>query len=80
MPAAISQATGFQPRCKISVYGNYKGQFCFIGMEEGSRNSLLEINNRLNTWVLRGECELEDLAQYYSNPRSVEEKGGMNYC
>ena len=38
----------------------------FIGMEEGGGNSLVEINNRLNTWVLRGERELEDLAQYHT--------------
>ncbi len=47
-------------------YGDYNGQFWFIGMEEGGGNSFSEIDNRLNAWTLRGKHELEDLAQYHA--------------
>jgi hypothetical protein len=42
-------------------YGNYSGQFWFIGMEEGGGNSFSEINTRLAVWANRGRNELEDL-------------------
>ena len=48
-------------------YGDYNGQFWFIGMEEGGGNSFSEIDNRLNAWTLRGKHELEDLAQYHAD-------------
>ena len=51
---------------KFYGYGDYNGQFWFIGMEEGGGNSFLEIDNRLNAWTLRGKHELEDLAQYHA--------------
>jgi hypothetical protein len=48
-------------------YGNYSGQFWFIGMEEGGGNSFSEINNRLTTWENRGKKELEDVADYHKD-------------
>lgn len=47
-------------------YGNYNGQFWFIGMEEGGGNSFSEINKRLNAWRRRGRNALEDIAQYHA--------------
>lgn len=47
-------------------YGNYNGQFWFIGMEEGGGNSFSEVNTRLATWANRGKSELEDLAEYHT--------------
>jgi hypothetical protein len=48
-------------------YGNYSGQFWFIGMEEGGGNSFSEINNRLSAWANRGRNELEGLAEYHKD-------------
>jgi hypothetical protein len=48
-------------------YGNYSGQFWFIGMEEGGGNSFSEINTRLAVWANRGKNELEDLAEYHKD-------------
>ncbi|MGB7412652.1 MAG: hypothetical protein WA902_00450 [Thermosynechococcaceae cyanobacterium] len=48
-------------------YGNYSGQFWFIGMEEGGGNSFPEINTRLTAWANRGKSELEDLAEYHND-------------
>lgn len=48
-------------------YGNYSGQFWFIGMEEGGGNSFSEINTRLAVWANRGRNELEDLAEYHKD-------------
>jgi hypothetical protein len=48
-------------------YGNYSGQFWFIGMEEGGGNSFSEINTRLTTWANRGKSELDDLAEYHND-------------
>jgi hypothetical protein len=48
-------------------YGNYSGQFWFIGMEEGGGNSFSEINTRLTAWANRGKNELEDLAEYHND-------------
>lgn len=47
-------------------YGNYNGQFWFIGMEEGGGNSFSNINERLIAWSRRGRHALEDLAQYHA--------------
>ena len=38
---------------KFYGYGDYNGQFWFIGMEEGGGNSFSEIDNRLNAWKTR---------------------------
>jgi hypothetical protein len=48
-------------------YGNYSGQFWFIGMEEGGGNSFSEINTRLTAWANRGKSELEDVAEYHND-------------
>jgi hypothetical protein len=42
-------------------YGNYKGDYWFVGMEEGGGNSLEGIARKLATWESRGKRELEDL-------------------
>lgn len=47
-------------------YGNYKGDFWFIGMEEHCRDSFEEVQNRLNVWQKRGKHELEDVAGYHT--------------
>jgi hypothetical protein len=48
-------------------YGNFSGQFWFIGMEEGGGNSFVEINTRLTAWANRGRSELEDVAEYHKD-------------
>ena len=48
-------------------YGNYGGQFWFIGMEEGGGNSFSEINTRLSAWANRGKKELEDVEEYHND-------------
>jgi hypothetical protein len=45
-------------------YGNYGGQFWFIGMEEGGGASFDEIAKRLEAWALRGRRETDDVAEY----------------
>lgn len=47
-------------------YGNYGGQFWFIGMEEGGGNSFAEVAKRLDAWRLRGRRELDDVAEYHT--------------
>lgn len=46
-------------------YGNYLGDYWFVGMEEGGGNSFTVIERRLNTWNERGGQELEDVAEYH---------------
>jgi hypothetical protein len=46
-------------------YGNYSGDFWFIGMEEGGGNSFAEIAKRLSIWAKRGKREIEDVAEYH---------------
>ena len=46
-------------------YGNLRGRYWFIGMEEGGGNSVAEINQRLNAWVQGGKRELEDVAEFH---------------
>lgn len=46
-------------------YGNPQGDYWFIGMEESAEGSEEDINNRLNTWLNRGQHELEDVAEYH---------------
>ncbi len=45
-------------------YGNYQGNYWFIGMEEAG-GDFKDINNRINTWSNRGKQEIEDLAEYH---------------
>nr|MDQ3005688.1 hypothetical protein [Chloroflexota bacterium] len=47
-------------------YGNYNGQYWFIGMEEGGGSSFAEIAKRLSVWADRGRLELEDVAEYHN--------------
>ncbi|OQK18440.1 hypothetical protein AU255_11665 [Methyloprofundus sedimenti] len=47
-------------------YGNYEGDIWFIGMEEGGGSSLLEIQNRLNTWNHHLKPELEDIYLFHT--------------
>lgn len=46
-------------------YGNYQGDYWFIGMEEGGGDSFEEIENRLIGWQKRGCKELEDIYEYH---------------
>ena len=58
-------------------YGDYSGQFWFIGMEEGGGNSFAEVVKRLDTWARRGRRELEDVAEYshsYRHDASVQRR------
>ncbi len=45
-------------------YGSYRGQFWFIGMEEGGGNFFSEVTKRLETWANRGKREIDDVAEY----------------
>ena len=49
---------------KFYGYGNYGGQFWFIGMEEGGGDSFAEVAKRLEAWALRGRREIDDVAEY----------------
>lgn len=58
-------------------YGNYKGDFWFIGMEEHCDDSFDEVQNRLNVWQKRGKHGLEDVADYHielGKPKSFRDK------
>ena len=46
-------------------YGNYQGDYWFIGMEENGGHSEEDISNRISTWSKRGQHELEDVAEYH---------------
>lgn len=46
-------------------YGNYQGDYWFVGMEEGGGDSVAEINQRITTWDQRGRSELEDVVDYH---------------
>lgn len=46
-------------------YGEYDGDYWFIGMEEGGGDSLDEVNAKLTNWDKRGQRELEDLAEFH---------------
>lgn len=46
-------------------YGNYRGNFWFIGKEEGGGGAIDEILQRLNVWSQRGCRELEDVYEYH---------------
>ncbi|MFN8486089.1 MAG: hypothetical protein U0350_00775 [Caldilineaceae bacterium] len=47
-------------------YGNYQGNFWFIGMEEHCSGSFDEVQKRLNVWRDRGKRELDDLFDYHT--------------
>jgi hypothetical protein len=46
-------------------YGNYRGAYWFIGMEEGGGDSFAEVSKRLAVWEQRGRRELEDVVAYH---------------
>lgn len=50
-------------------YGNLKGRYWCIGMEEGGGNSLEEVACRLSTWKADGEPELEDVVSFHNAMR-----------
>ncbi|WP_392482421.1 hypothetical protein [Nostoc sp. C110] len=45
-------------------YGNYQGNYWFIGMEEAG-GDFNEINNRIKKWSEREQKEIEDIAEYH---------------
>lgn len=47
-------------------YGNYGGDYWFVGMEEGGGNSFENICQRLQDWNRRGRLELEDIVKYHA--------------
>ena len=47
-------------------YGNYAGDYWFVGMEEGGGDSFNNIVQRLQAWHQRGRLELEDVAVYHA--------------
>ena len=53
-------------------YGNYQGDFWFVGMEEGGGGSLSEIQNRLQVWKEHQQLELEDLFLFHSGMKVDE--------
>lgn len=46
-------------------YGNFQGDYWFVGKEEGSGKSFEEIHKRLLIWHMRGRNTLEDLREYH---------------
>lgn len=46
-------------------YGNAKGSFWFIGMEEGGKKRNGRIRRRLSAWEERGRSEIEDLKEFH---------------
>ena len=46
-------------------YGNYKGAYWFIGMEEGG-GSFEDVVTRLSVWDHHGRLELEDVALFHN--------------
>lgn len=46
-------------------YGNYRGDYWFIGKEEGGGGTVEEIRKRINSWSTLGCKELEDLFDYH---------------
>jgi hypothetical protein len=47
-------------------YGNYSGDYWFVGMEEGGGNSFKNIDQRLQDWNHRNRLELEDIVDYHA--------------
>jgi len=57
-------------------YGNLKGKFWFIGMEEGGGATVEEINSRLDQWELSGKPALLDNYEFH---KSVTNKTGKSF-
>ncbi len=52
---------------KFYGYGNYKGKYWFIGMEEAGEADFHPIEKRVDIWAKRGENEIEDVAEYHKD-------------
>lgn len=50
---------------QFAGYGNRRARVWFVGMEEGSGQSLEELRRRVHAWVERGARTLEDLPSYH---------------
>lgn len=50
---------------RFAGYGNAQAPVWFIGMEEGSGQSLAELRRRVEAWAERGCRTLEDLPSYH---------------
>lgn len=50
---------------KFFGYGNFDGDYWFVGLEQGGGNSFTEIEKRLNVWENHGKPVLEDAADYH---------------
>jgi hypothetical protein len=46
-------------------YGNFEGEYWFVGMEEGGGNSFHEVDQRFEIWDSLGRGELLDVAQFH---------------
>jgi len=49
-------------------YGNYRGEWWLVGMEEGGGDSVNDITSRLTRWNGRGRKELEDVDLFVGSP------------
>jgi hypothetical protein len=49
-------------------YGNYRGDWWLVGMEEGGGNSEKSVATRLRLWSERGCRPLEDVAMFSTSP------------
>ncbi|MCC5650896.1 hypothetical protein LC609_13850 [Nostoc sp. XA013] len=54
-------------------YGNYKGNYWFIGIEERGED-FQDINKRINIWSKRGKNEIDDVAEYHINMGTWDER------
>ncbi|MBN3870541.1 hypothetical protein [Nostoc sp. JL33] len=54
-------------------YGNYKGNYWFIGMEERGED-FQDINKRINIWSNRGKYEIDDVAEYHIDMGTWDER------
>ncbi|MEH2091134.1 hypothetical protein [Nostoc sp.] len=54
-------------------YGNYKGNYWFIGMEERGED-FQDINKRINIWSNRGKYEIDDIAEYHIDMGTWDER------
>ena len=53
-------------------YGNYRGAWWLVGMEEGGGDSANDIQTRLRLWDARGRKELESVDIFHSSPEHAK--------
>lgn|SRR5688572_10969903 len=53
---------------KFYGYGNYRGEWWLVGMEEGGGDTIDDIQTRLRLWDSRGQRELEDVEIFSDSP------------